>query len=99
MIYTGRRSSKHNRELLAHFYRVVSEYVARAAGDLRRLRNDLALAVRHFTHPSDYRLGREFMRRAAAACGDVVELDGTWAPCRGELWLADALACPDEVRP
>lgn len=92
MIYTGKPRSKRKRELLERFDVVVSEYKTRAQGDVRRLRNDLAIAVRHFTHPSDYALGREFMRRAAFACGDELQADGSWAECKGEIWLADALA-------
>lgn len=90
----GHRSSKHRREVLAQFDNVVAEYKGRSAENIPALRNSLAIAVRHFTHPGDYALACEFMRRAAIACGDSVDARGVWAPCIGELWLEEALAMP-----
>lgn len=91
----GHRSSKHRRETLAQFDRAVTGYKARpyvgAGNGLAGLRNSLVIAVRHFTHPGDYALACEFMRRAAVACGDTVDARGVWAPCAGEVWLKEAL--------
>lgn len=78
-------------EKLAHFDAMVVEYKGRGySGD--ELRNALVIGVRHFTLPNNHQLSKEFMRRAAAACGDEVDGRGVWASCQGEVWLSSVLA-------
>lgn len=81
-----------DQERLAVFDDLVAEEKRRHGENTSTLRASLVIGVRHCVHPFAYNLGREFMRRAAAACGDVVGADGVWAPCQYELWLREALA-------
>jgi hypothetical protein len=85
-------------ERLQDFDATVEEEKRRHGGNVSALRAALVIGVRHYTHPFAYELGKEFMIRAAAACGDALEPDGTWGPCRGELWLEDVLAATPPPR-
>jgi hypothetical protein len=84
-----------NEERLAAFDAMLAEEKRRCGENTSNLRASLVIGVRHFIHPFAYDSGREFMRRAAAACGAALDSDGVWAPCRGELWLREVLAQPE----
>jgi len=81
-------------ERLAVFDALVAEEKRRHGDNTSHLRAALVIGVRHCVHPFAYELGRELMRRAAAACGDTTDAEGVWVPCWGELWLKRALSEP-----
>lgn len=60
--------------------------------------SNVEICVRHFIHPNNYHLGKEMQRIAATAMREVVDLDGMWPACKGELWWDKVLATP-QVRP
>lgn len=84
---------QNDEERMQSFRDVVAEEKQRHKHDVtpRSLRNSLVIAVRHFVHPFAYHLALGFMQCAADACGDTLDMDGFWPPCRGELWEEDVL--------
>lgn len=91
--------STNNESLLQRFNAVLIETKDAHAGNPHSFREAVAIALRHFVHPSGYHVAFDLMRLAAAAVGDSLTPDGYWEHgARGEVWTAKAAGCREAAR-